>query len=183
MSKKNVSYLFRKACHFVRQCPSWLGTISQTVGCIKRTTWREEAGPLPGGSGSRGSENRHSAAEALLDLSISDVAQDDVVAQPSEPVEVGGDLPGPNATAATSVSTSDTTSLLETTANECQRLLTENSILKHCSDFDYIRTDVSVSVWKTVTWYVKCSDAWQVDSHPVSIIFHDCIILLCVWYM
>ena len=68
-------------------------------------------------------KGRHAAAEALLDLSISDVAQDDVVAQSPEPVEVGGDLPGPNATAATSVSTSDTPSLLESTASECQRLL------------------------------------------------------------
>ena len=75
-------------------------------------------------------KGRHAAAEALLDLSISDVAQDDVVAQPPEPFEVGRDLPGPNATAATSVSTSDTPSLLESTTSECQRLLTENSLLK-----------------------------------------------------
>ena len=75
-------------------------------------------------------KGRHVAAEALLDLSISDVAQDDVVAQPPEPVEVGGDLPGQNATTATSVSTSDTPSLLESTASECQRLLTENSLLR-----------------------------------------------------
>ena len=75
-------------------------------------------------------KGRHAAAEALLDLSISDVAQDDVVAQPPEPVDVGGHLPGLNATAATSVSTSDTPSLLESTGNECQRLLTENSLLR-----------------------------------------------------
>ena len=43
-------------------------------------------------------KGRHSAAEARLDLSISDVAQGDVVAQPPEPVEVGGDLPGPTTT-------------------------------------------------------------------------------------
>ena len=39
-------------------------------------------------------KGRHSVAEALLDLWTSDVAQNDVVAQPPGQVEVGGDLPG-----------------------------------------------------------------------------------------